>query len=44
MQLELAQRAYMDEVSQQFDASLASKLRETLRALLVAFARHRAVQ
>ena len=44
MQLELAQRAYMDEVSQQFDASLASKLRDTLRALLVAFARYRAVQ
>lgn len=44
MQLELAQRAYMDEVSRQFDASLASKLRHTLRALLVAFARYRAVQ
>ncbi len=44
MQLELAQRAYMDEASLQFDASLASELRDTLKALLVAFARYRAVQ
>ncbi len=44
MQLELAQRAYMDETSQQFDASLARELRDTLKTLLVAFARYRPVQ
>lgn len=44
MQLELAQRAYMDEVSLQFDAALAGRLRDTLSALLTAFTRARAVQ
>lgn len=44
MQLELAQRAYMDEVSLRFDAALADRLRGTLSALLVAFARNRGVQ
>ncbi|HSN52498.1 MAG TPA: N-formylglutamate deformylase [Woeseiaceae bacterium] len=44
MQLELAQRAYMDEETLQFDAARARRLRDTLRALLVAFIRYRPVQ
>jgi len=39
MQLELAQRAYMDEETREFDAARASRLRETLQALLTAFTR-----
>ena len=38
MQLELAQRAYMDEFSHEYDPALAGRLRQTLAALLVAFA------
>jgi len=37
MQLEIAQRAYMDEVTTAFDAGKAAGLRETLRRMLVAF-------
>ena len=37
MQLELAQRAYMDEETLEFDAARARRLRATLRALLAAF-------
>ena len=37
MQLELAQRAYMDEATQDFDEVKASQLADTLRALLAAF-------
>lgn len=37
VQLELAQRAYMDEATREFDAGRAERLRETLRALLEAF-------
>ena len=44
MQLELAQRAYMDEATREFDHALADRLRETLRALLAAFARGGAIQ
>jgi N-formylglutamate deformylase len=44
MQLELAQRAYMDEATLGFDAERASRLRETLGRLLTAFARAGAVQ
>jgi len=44
MQLELAQRAYMDEVTRKFDHALADRLRETLRALLAEFARAGAIQ
>lgn len=44
MQLELAQRAYMDETTLQFDTALADRLRETLRALLEAFVKERFVQ
>jgi len=37
MQLEIAQRAYMDETSTVFDASKAARLRETLHHMLSAF-------
>jgi N-formylglutamate deformylase len=37
MQLELAQRAYMDEQTGDYDAAKASQLGDTLRALLAAF-------
>ena len=39
VQLELAQRAYMDEATREFDADRAERLRDTLRPLLSAFAR-----
>ena len=44
VQLELAQRAYMDETTLDFDADLANRLRDTLRALLGAYTRAAAVQ
>jgi N-formylglutamate amidohydrolase len=44
MQLELAQRAYMDEETREFDAARATRLRDTLGALLNAFTRARAIQ
>jgi N-formylglutamate deformylase len=44
MQLELAQRAYMSEISLEFDAARARRLRDTLRTLLTAFTRSRPVQ
>ena len=37
LQLEIAQRAYMDEISTVFDAAKAARLRETLRHMLSAF-------
>lgn len=37
LQLEIAQRAYMDEASGAYDEALASPLRDTLRAMLAAF-------
>ncbi len=37
IQLEIAQRAYMDEVSTVFDAAKAARLRETLQLMLSAF-------
>lgn len=37
VQLELAQRAYMDETSGAYDENAASQLRDTLRRLLAAF-------
>ena len=37
MQLEIAQRAYMDEASREYDEGRASPLRDTLRAMLSAF-------
>jgi N-formylglutamate amidohydrolase len=37
MQLELAQRAYMDETSGAYDDDKASQLRDTLRGMLAAF-------
>ena len=37
IQLELAQRAYMDEASGEFDAAKASQLGDTLRAMIAAF-------
>ncbi len=37
IQLEIAQRAYMDEASTVFDAGKAARLRETLRPMLSAF-------
>jgi len=40
MQLELAQRAYMDEASGAYDESAASLLGDTLRRMLVAFTMH----
>lgn len=44
MQLELAQRAYMNEATLEYDSARAARLRDTLRALLLAFARIRSVQ
>lgn len=44
VQLELAQRAYMDEATLDFDAGLADRLRGTLGALLEVFTRTAAVQ
>jgi N-formylglutamate deformylase len=44
VQLELAQRAYMDEATLDIDAVLADRLRDTLRGLLGAFTRTAAVQ
>jgi N-formylglutamate amidohydrolase len=37
MQLEIAQRAYMDEATTAFDEALASQLRDTLRRMMAAF-------
>jgi N-formylglutamate amidohydrolase len=37
VQLELAQRAYMDERTREYDADKASQLRDTLRRMLAAF-------
>jgi len=37
IQLELAQRAYMDEQTQEYDDEKASQLRDTLRGMLTAF-------
>jgi N-formylglutamate amidohydrolase len=37
IQLELAQRAYMDELTREYDAEKASQLRDTLRQMLAAF-------
>ncbi len=37
MQLELAQRTYMDEASLEYDEAKASRLRDTLRRLLETF-------
>lgn len=39
LQLEIAQRTYMDENTRVFDATLAGQLRETLRKLLAEFLR-----
>ena len=44
VQLELAQRAYMNEKDRSFDDALASTLRQTLQQLLEAFAARAAVQ
>lgn len=44
MQLELAQRAYMNEETLEFDPVRAARLRDTLGTLLAAFARDRNVQ
>ena len=44
MQLELAQRAYMDEATRAYDPVRAARLRDTLRALLTAFTRSRPIQ
>lgn len=44
MQLELAQRAYMDEATLEFDPPRAERLRGTLHRLLTAFARRGAIQ
>lgn len=37
LQLEIAQRAYMDEATQRYDEAHASQLRDTLKAMLRAF-------
>ena len=37
IQLEIAQRAYMDEEAREFDDALAEKLRVTLRSMIAAF-------
>lgn len=37
MQLEIAQRAYLEEATTEYDATQAARLRDTLRALLGAF-------
>ena len=39
LQLEIAQRTYMDENTRVFDASLAGRLRETLQQMLTEFLR-----
>jgi N-formylglutamate amidohydrolase len=39
LQLEIAQRTYMDENTRVFDTSLAGNLRETLRRMLTEFLR-----
>jgi N-formylglutamate amidohydrolase len=44
MQLEISQRAYMDEATLELDAGLADRLRDTLRELLGAYIRTVAVQ
>jgi N-formylglutamate deformylase len=44
VQLELAQRAYMDEATRQVDSALAERLQDTLAALLEAYRRCLAVQ
>lgn len=44
VQLELAQRAYMDEATRQVDSALAERLQHTLAALLEAYRRCLAVQ
>jgi len=44
IQLELAQRAYMDEETLEFDAARARRLRDTLRTLLTEFTRARPAQ
>ena len=44
VQLELAQRAYMDEATREFDAARAESLRDTLRAMLNAYTRAGEVQ
>lgn len=44
VQLELAQRAYMDEATLDIDAGLADRLRDTLRGLLGAYIRAVTVQ
>ena len=44
VQLELAQRAYMNEETREFDAARASALRDTLRRLLEAFIASATVQ
>jgi len=44
VQLELAQRAYMDEAARSYDEGLAARLRATLRALLQAYMDAFAVQ
>ena len=37
IQLEIAQRAYMDEETREFDDALAEKLRDTLRSMIATF-------
>ncbi len=44
VQLELSQRAYMDESSREYDSGRADELRDALRALLGTFLRTAAVQ
>ncbi len=44
VQLELAQRAYMDEATHEFDVGRAERLRDTLRALLDAYVRAAGIQ
>jgi N-formylglutamate amidohydrolase len=44
VQLELAQRAYMDEATLDFDPVRADRLRDTLRGLLGAYTRIGTVQ
>lgn len=44
VQLELAQRAYMDEATHEFDVGRAKRLRDTLSALLDAYVRAAGIQ
>jgi N-formylglutamate deformylase len=44
VQLELSQRAYMDESSREYDSVRAEELRDALRALLGTFLQKGAVQ